>query len=98
TVDAVADLATQLRNVADLMEKSGNLDRTLGNFRNTSEELKLAVSENRAVLKETVANLNAASRTARSLTTDREAQLKHTLDSLERSAVGMERLTARLDS
>ena len=98
TVDAVADLATQLRNIADAMEKSGSLDRTLSNFRNTSEELKLAVSENRAVLKETVANLNAASRTAKALTTDREAQLKHTLDSFERSAVGMERLTARLDS
>lgn len=98
TVDAVSALATQLRNVADAMEKSGSLDRTLSNFRNTSEELKLAVSENRAVLKETVANLNAASRTAKSLTTDRETQLKHTLDSFERSAVGMERLTARLDS
>lgn len=98
TVDAVADLATQLRNIADAMEKSGSLDRTLSNFRNSSEELKLAVSENRAVLKETVANLNAASRTAKALTTDREAQLKHTLDSFERSAVGMERLTARLDS
>jgi phospholipid/cholesterol/gamma-HCH transport system substrate-binding protein len=97
-VDAVADLATQLRKIADSMEKSGSLDRTLSNFRNTSEELKLAVSENRAVLKETMSNLNAASRTARSLTTDREAQLRHTLDSFERTAVSMERLTARLDS
>jgi phospholipid/cholesterol/gamma-HCH transport system substrate-binding protein len=56
------------------------------------------VSENRAVLKQTLANLNAASRTAKALTTDREAQLKQTLDSFERSAVSMERLTARLDS
>jgi len=98
TVDAVADLASQLRNIADAMEKNGSLDHTLTNFRNTSEELRLAVSENRAVLKETVSNLNAASRTAKSLTTDRESQLKHTLDSFERTAVGMERLTARMDS
>jgi phospholipid/cholesterol/gamma-HCH transport system substrate-binding protein len=98
TVDAITELATQLQKVADVMDKNGSLDRTMTNFRTTSEELKLAVSENRAVLKETLANLNAASRTAKSLTTDREAQLKHTLDSFERSAVSMERLTARLDS
>ena len=98
TVDAISELATQLQKVADVMDKNGSLDRTMTNFRNTSEELKLAVSENRAVLKETVANLNAASRTAKSLTTDREAQLRHTLDSFERSAVSMERLTVRLDS
>ena len=50
------------------------------------------------MLKETMTNLNAASRTAKALTTDREAGLKQTLDSFERSAVSMERLTARLDS
>lgn len=98
TVEAVTDLATQLRKVANSLEKSGSLDRTLTNFSNTSEELKQAVGENRAVLKETLANLNAVSRTAKSLTTDREASLRHTLDSFERSAEGMERLTARLDS
>lgn len=98
TVDAITALATQLKAIADVMEKSGTLDRTLANFRNTSEELKLAVSENRALLKSTMQNLNAASRTAKSLTTDREEQFKHTLDSFERSAVGLERLTTRLDS
>jgi phospholipid/cholesterol/gamma-HCH transport system substrate-binding protein len=98
TVDAVTGLAEQLKKIADTMQQNGSLDRTLSNFRNTSEELKLAVSENRAVLKETMSNLNSASRTAKALTTDREAQFKHTLDSFERSAVGMERLTARLDS
>ena len=56
------------------------------------------MSENRSLLRETVVNLNAASRTAKSLTTDREEQLRHTLDSFERSAVGLERLTTRLDS
>lgn len=98
TIDAVTELAVQLKNIANTMQGNGSLDRTLANFRNTSEELKLAVSENRAMLKETMTNLNAASRTARSLTTDREGQFKRTLDSFERSAVGMERLTTRLDS
>lgn len=98
TVEAVSDLAVQLKNIASAMERAGSLDRTLDNFRNTSEQLKLAVSENRAMLNETVSNLHAASRTAKSLTTDREAQLRHTLDSFERSAVSMERLTVRLDS
>jgi phospholipid/cholesterol/gamma-HCH transport system substrate-binding protein len=98
TVDAVTALAEQLKHIADAMEKSGSLDRTLANFSVTSEELKLAVSENRALLRETVANLHAASRTAKALTTDREGQLRHTLDSFERSAAGLDRLTTRLDS
>ncbi len=98
SIDAITALADQLQKIADSMQQSGSLDRTLSNFRNTSEELKLAVSENRVILKETMQNLNAASRTAKALTTDREVQFKHTLDSFERSAVGMERLTARLDS
>jgi len=98
TVAAITDLATQLKKVADVMDKDGNLDQTMTNFRKTSEDLSLAVSENRSVLKQTLANLNAASRTAKSLTTDREEELRHTLDSFERSAVSMERLTSRLDS
>lgn len=98
TVDAVTKLASQLQRITEVMEKNGTLDRTVTNFHNTSEELKLAVSENRRLLNETMRNLNAASRTAKSLTTDRESQLKRTLDSFERSAVGMERLTVKLDS
>jgi len=98
TVDAVAALSVQLKNIADAMERSGTLDQTLTNFRSSSEELKLAVSQNRAVLNETMQNLRASSRTAKSLTSDREAQLRHTLDSFERSAASMERLTVQLDS
>ncbi len=98
TIDAVTELAVQLKTIATTMQGNGSLDRTLQNFRSTSEELKLAVSENRAMLKETMTNLNAASRTARALTAEREPQFKRTLDSFERSAAGMERLTTRLDS
>ncbi len=98
TVEAITSLATQLKSLADAMDKSGNLDRTISNFHDTSEQLKAAVSENRAMLRETVVNLNAASRTAKSLTTDREAQLRQTLESFARSAEALERLTTRLDS
>jgi len=98
TVEAITSLATQLKQLADVLERSGSLDKTLSNFHETSEQLRKAVAENRAMLDETLRNLNAASRTAKSLTTDREAQLARTLDSFERSAAGMERLTVRLDS
>lgn len=98
TVDAVNSLATQLKTIAENMEKSGNLDQTLANFRKTSEELQLAVSENRAAVKTTLDNFASASRTAKALTTDREAQLARTMDSFERSATHLERLSSRMDS
>jgi phospholipid/cholesterol/gamma-HCH transport system substrate-binding protein len=98
TIDAITRLAQQLERIVTVTDKNGALDRTITNFHKTSEELRLAVSENRTLLRETLGNLNAASKTARSLTTDREAQLRRTLDSFERSAAGMDRLTTRLDS
>jgi len=98
TVDAITELATQLKGLADAMDKNGNLTETLANLHATSEELRASVSENRAQLRQTLANFNAASKTAKSLTTDREAELRKTLESFERSATGLERLTARLDS
>jgi phospholipid/cholesterol/gamma-HCH transport system substrate-binding protein len=98
TIDAITELATQLKTLADAIDKNGNLSTTLANFRTTSEDLKASVAENRAILRQTLVNLNAASRTAKALTTDREAELRHTLDAFERSAEGLERLTVRLDS
>jgi phospholipid/cholesterol/gamma-HCH transport system substrate-binding protein len=98
TIDAITDLAAQLKTLADALDKNGNLSTTLTNFRTTSEELKSAVAENRAMLRQTLANLNAASKTAKALTTDRESELRETLDAFERSAHGMERLTVKLDS
>lgn len=98
TVDAITELATQLKGLADAMDKNGNLTQTLANLHDTSEQLKATVIENRAQLRLTIANFNAASKTAKALTTDREASLQKTLESFERSATGMERLTVRLDS
>ena len=98
TIDAVTELAVQLNEIAQLMQKDGHLSETLKSFRTTSEELNAAVRENRQLLRATVVNLNAASRTAKSLTTDREQQIIRTMDSFERSAAGLDRLTLRLDS
>ena len=98
TIDAISELATQLKALADALDKNGNLTETLTNLHDTSEELKAAVVENRAQLRLTIANFNASSRTVKSLTTDREAELRKALDSFERSAAGLERLTLRLDS
>lgn len=98
TIDALNALAAQLSNVAAIMERNGNLDRTLTNFRDTSEELRLAVSENRAALQATLSDLRATAGATRRLTADREAQLGRTIDSFERSAAGLDRLTTRLDS
>jgi phospholipid/cholesterol/gamma-HCH transport system substrate-binding protein len=98
TIDAISELATQLKALADALDKNGNLTQTLTNLHDTSEELKAAVVENRAQLRLTIANFNASSRTVKSLTTDREAELRKALDSFERSAAGLERLTLRLDS
>ena len=98
TIDAISELAMQLKALADALDKNGNLTQTLTNLHDTSEELKAAVVENRAQLRLTIANFNASSRTVKSLTTDREAELRKALDSFERSAAGLERLTLRLDS
>jgi phospholipid/cholesterol/gamma-HCH transport system substrate-binding protein len=97
-VDAIAELATQLKGLADAIDKNGNLTQTLVNLHDTSEQLKAAVIENRTQLRATLANLNAASKTAKALTTDREAELRKALESFERTAAGLERLTTRLDS
>ena len=98
TIDRLNSLTDQMLRVASALERNDNLDATMDNVRKTSEELRLAVTENRRALRETLANLDAVSRTAKSLTTDREAQLGRTIDSFERSVADIERLTTRLDS
>ena len=95
---AIALLADELRGVTDVLSKSGDLSKTLQNFRKTSEELKLAVAENRVLLKTTVENFAEASQTTKRLTTDREAQLKHAFEDFASGAEKMDRLAGRLDS
>lgn len=98
TMDALDRVARQAERLSNRLAESGDVEKTIANFRETSEELREAVKENRALLHETLANANAASETARELTTGREEQYKRTLDSIERSVQNVERLSARLDS
>jgi len=98
TVSAVSDLSAQLSEVASTLQKDGQLDTALRNFRTTSEELRMAVEENRALFGETVRNFAATSRTAKSLTVDRETQLKKGIDDFASAAEKLDRLSGRLDS
>jgi phospholipid/cholesterol/gamma-HCH transport system substrate-binding protein len=98
TLETISKLANELQATAEAMNKHGGLSGTIDNFNRTSEELRLAVSENRASLRSAITNFSAASGTARRLTTDREAQLRETLDRFASAAEKMDRLSGRLDS
>ena len=98
SVDAVGKISEQIKALADVMERDGDLAGTMRNFKQTSEELRLSVQENRSVLRATLRDFAAASRTAKALTTDREADLKRTLDKFGSAAENMDRLSVRLDS
>jgi phospholipid/cholesterol/gamma-HCH transport system substrate-binding protein len=96
--DAMNRVIVSLDRLAERLDREGELDRTLRNLRETSDELLRATKENRAMLHEAVGNARDVSRSARALTTDREAQLRQTIDALERGAKNFERLTVRMDS
>jgi phospholipid/cholesterol/gamma-HCH transport system substrate-binding protein len=98
TMRALDDLAAQLDRVAKQLNASGDLQATLKNFRATSEQLQASVVENRRLLRETLENARAVSGTARTLAAERQQQFGRTLDTIERSAQNMERLSTRLDS
>lgn len=98
SMGAISSITTQLQAVANVLEKNGDFSTTMKNFKQTSEELRLAVTENRASLRSTLDNFAAASKTAKGLTTDREAELKRTLDQFAKAAENMNQLSTRLDS
>ncbi len=98
TVDAVNTLSVQLGRLATSISAEGQLQNTIHNFSATSEELRLAVSENRALLRSTLENFAAASKTAKALTTDREAELRKSLEHFSSAAEKLDHLSGRLDS
>lgn len=97
-VDNVNKITAQLSRIADAMGQNGDLAGAVKNFRETSENLKAAVQENRVALKQTIGDFSAVSKTARGLTTDREAQLRHTLDNFSQAAENLNHVAVRLDS
>jgi phospholipid/cholesterol/gamma-HCH transport system substrate-binding protein len=98
SVDALNRVILSLDRLVTRLDREGDLDRTVANARKLSDELLQAAREDRVLLRETLANARDASRTAKSLTTGREAQLKETIDALERSTRNFERLTVKMDS
>jgi phospholipid/cholesterol/gamma-HCH transport system substrate-binding protein len=96
--DAMNRVILSLDRLATRLDREGELDRTLANMRETSAELLKTMKENRALLHETIKNAHDVSKTARDLTTGREAQYRQTLDALERGTRNFERVTARMDS
>lgn len=98
SMEALDRVAKQLARLSDRLEERGDVEATIANFRATSEELRAAMEENRKLVHQIVGDAAAVSSTARELTTERQAQIERTLDSAERSAQNLERLSARLDS
>ena len=82
SIDALNQLTTRLQGAADMLGPKGEFGQTLRNFRDTSKELAAEVKENRAALKATLDNISASSRTVKSLTTDREQQLRAAVQSV----------------
>lgn len=98
TVTAVRGLAVQLEQIAGMMSPQGKLSATIDNFRRTSEELSLVVSENRAQVRETMRNFTAASGAVKRITVGKEEQFSSAVDHFSSSAEKLDRLAGRMDS
>jgi len=98
TITEVTQLAEELRLVTQTLTKDGHLNEMIRNFATTSEQLRAVVAENRQQLRTTLADFSATARTAKGLTTDREADLRRALDQFTVAADNMATLSTRLDS
>jgi phospholipid/cholesterol/gamma-HCH transport system substrate-binding protein len=98
TVGVISSLTEQLEALADAANKQGDFAGTMRNFKETSAELKAAVRENRQSLTATLDNLEEVSKTAKGLTTDREAELQKAVTNFASAAEKMDHLAGRLDS
>ena len=96
--DAMNRVVVSLDRLAQRLDREGQVDETIRNLRLSSDELVKTLREDRKILDETLRNARDVTRTARELTTGREAQLRRTIDGLEHSATNLERLSARMDS
>lgn len=98
TISSVASLAEQVKGIAEILDRKGELTASVRNFRKTSDELQKAVAENRVALRETMRNFQVASGTVRSLTTDRETELKKSLRNFATASERLVMLSGRLDT
>lgn len=96
--DAMNRVIASLDRLAARLDREGEVDRTIANLRQTSDELLKLTKENRAIVNETLRNARDVSRSAKSLTADREEQIRRTIDQLDRSTRHFESVTMRMDS
>jgi len=97
-VGPIGDLSVQLHTIASSVNRTGDLTATVKNLRLASEQLRAVVEENRRGVRQVVENLQSSAATAKSLTTDREAQLRQAIDHFASAAERLDHLSSRLDS
>jgi phospholipid/cholesterol/gamma-HCH transport system substrate-binding protein len=95
---SVTTIARQLDSLAVSMNQSGGLAATVESFRRTSRDLELAVAENRAALRSTMANFSATSTSAKELVVDHQEDLQAALDHFVSAAGNLDRVSGKLDS
>jgi phospholipid/cholesterol/gamma-HCH transport system substrate-binding protein len=96
-VKGITSLAVELDSLSASLGRGGMV-ATLQNLRKTSEQLRLAVEENRAQIHTTIENFAATARSTRAMTTGQEAQIKQTVDHFASAAENLDRVSGRLDS
>lgn len=97
-VGTVEMLTQQLQSIAVELNQHGDITQSIQNLRRATEQMRLAVEENRTALRQTLANFQSASETTKSLTTGREQQLRTAMDHFASSAEKLDRLSGRIDS
>jgi phospholipid/cholesterol/gamma-HCH transport system substrate-binding protein len=95
---SITTVASQLDSLAAAMYRGGGLVAAVDNFMRTTQELALAVAENREALRTTMANFSETSTAAKELVVGRQAQLRAAIDHFATAAGRLDRLSGQLDS
>jgi phospholipid/cholesterol/gamma-HCH transport system substrate-binding protein len=98
TIESVTELTGRLAALVDATDKNGDLSATMKNMRLISEDLHSTLKETRQSFRTTLDNFAATSKTAKALTTDREAQLGKAISDFASAAEKLDRLSGKLDS
>jgi phospholipid/cholesterol/gamma-HCH transport system substrate-binding protein len=98
SVNSVSEIAENLKSLTGSLAQGGSLQLTLEDFRATSHELRGLVADNRVTLTHAMSDLAASASTAKSLTVDKQAQVRSAIDHFASTAARMDSLSSRLDS
>ena len=98
SVNSVSEIAANLKQLTSSLAQGGALQTTLEDFSATSHELRGLVADNRVTLTRAMNNLADASQSARSVTVDKEQDVRRAIDHFAITAARMDSLSARLDS